>query len=66
MYIEHDLLPKQKRRNYDTNVKIDLYSYATDLWKTLDELGIIDRIKNIPQLGAIKVDKTLEKVDTIM
>ena len=61
MDIEHNLLPRQKPRSSNTNVKIELYPYATDLWDELKNLGIIDRIKEIPQLGVIKVNKALRK-----
>ncbi len=61
MNIEHNLLPKQKRRSYNANVTIDLYPYATALWNELNNLGIIDRMKDVPQLGVIKVNKALEK-----
>lgn len=60
MDIKHNLLPKQKRRSYNTNVTIDLFPYATALWNELNNLGIIDRMKNVPQLGVIKVNKALE------
>lgn len=61
MDIKHNLLPKQKRRSYNINVTIDLFPYATALWNELNNLGIIDRMKNVPQLGVIKVNKALEK-----
>lgn len=61
MEIKHDLLPKQKTRKHNLMVEIDLYHYATDLYQELDSIGIIDRIKEIPQLGIIKVKKKLAK-----
>ena len=61
MDIEHNLISRQKRRSYNTKVKIDLYSYAAVLWNELTDLGIIDRMKKIPQLGVIKVNKLLKK-----
>lgn len=61
MEIKHDLLPKQKTRKHNLRVEIDLYPYATDLYQELDSIGIIDRIKEIPQLGVIKVKKKLAK-----
>jgi len=59
--IKHDLLPAQKVRKHNLNVEIDLYPYATELYDELNSLGIIDRIKAIPQLGVIKVSKKLQK-----
>ncbi|GAB1475213.1 hypothetical protein MASR2M70_00450 [Bacillota bacterium] len=59
--IEHNLLPKQKARKTGLNVKIDLYDYASELYDELDTLGIINRVKEVPQLGLIKVPKKLMK-----
>lgn len=61
MEIKYDLLPKQKTQKHNLSVEIDLYPYATDLYEELDRIGIIDRIKEIPQLGVIKVKKKLAK-----
>jgi hypothetical protein len=61
MIIEHDLLRKQKTRKYNLKIKVDLYAYATDLYKELDALGMIQRMSDIPHLGVIKVPKKLEK-----
>lgn len=59
--IEHDLLKKQKRRKSSSNVKVDVYELATELFEELDVLGIIERLKATPQLGAIRVKKHLKK-----
>lgn len=61
MEIKHDLLPKQKTRKHNLRVEIDLYPYATELYEELDKIGIVNRIKEIPQLGVIKVNKRLAK-----
>ncbi len=61
MEIKYDLLPKQKTRKHNLGVETDLYPYATELYQELDSIGIIDRIKEIPQLGVIKVKKKLAK-----
>lgn len=54
MPIEVNLLPKQKARKRQLVAKIDLYSYATELYQELEKLEIIDRLKVIPHLGVIK------------
>lgn len=59
--ITHDLLPKQKTRKHNMKVKIELYAYATELWDELEDSGFISRVKEIPQLGVIKVVKKLAK-----
>ena len=61
MEIKHDLPPKQKTRKHNLRVEIDLYPYATELYEELDKIGIVDRIKEVPQLGVIKVNKRLAK-----
>lgn len=61
MIIEHDLLRKQKTRKNNLKTKVDLYAYATDLYEELEALGMIQRMRDIPQLGVIKVPKKLEK-----
>ncbi|MEG0758852.1 MAG: hypothetical protein RR505_10635 [Raoultibacter sp.] len=59
--IRHDLLPKLRPRKCKLKVDIDLYPYAQELYNELSRVGIIDRIKHIPQLGVIKVPKNLSK-----
>lgn len=59
--IKHNLLPKQRPRKHNLEVNIDLYPYAQDLYDELDSIGIINRIKQIPQLGVIKVPDKMSK-----
>ena len=59
--ITHDLLPKQRLRKHNLKVEIDIYPYATELYEELEHIGIINRVKEIPQLGVIKVAKRLAK-----
>ena len=61
MEIKHDLLPAQKSRKHNLKVAIDIYPIATELYGELNRIGIIERIKAIPQLGVIKVKKKLHK-----
>lgn len=61
MKITHDLLPKQRSRKRNLNVRIDIYSNAAELYEELKRIGIIERVKKIPQLGVIKVAKKLAK-----
>lgn len=61
MIIRHTLLNKQKRRKSASVVQVDLYPLATELYEELDKLNIIERMKNVPQLGAIRVPKALKK-----
>ena len=61
MTIEHTLLKKQKQKKPSLTVRVDLYPLATDLYNELDTLGIIQRMKAVPQLGAIRVSKKLKK-----
>lgn len=59
--IKHDLLRNQKSRKTGLKVSVDLYAYADELYGELSNLKIIDRLKDTPQLGVIKVPKKLEK-----
>lgn len=59
--IGHDLLPKQRSRKNGLQADIDLFPYAQELYDELDTIGIIDRVKSVPQLGVIKVPKKLSK-----
>lgn len=65
MEIKYDILPKSKAQKHNLMVDIDLYPYATELYEELDSIGIIERIKKIPQLGVIRVKKNLQKRDLI-
>lgn len=61
MEIKHDLLPAQKSRKHNLKVTIDIYPIVTELYEELHRIGIIERMKAIPQLGVIKVKKKLNK-----
>lgn len=61
MEIKYDLLPKQKIQKHNLSVDVNLYPYAAELYEELDKIGIIERIKEVPQLGVIKVKKKLSK-----
>ena len=58
----YNLLPKQRSRKHNLKVEIDIYPYATELYEELERIGIINRVKEIPQLGVIKVSKKLGSV----
>ena len=59
--ISHDLLPKQKARSIRTNRKIVFFRYATELYHELDALGMMERMKKVPQLGVIRVGSHFNK-----
>ena len=42
-------------------VNIDLFSLTSELYEELDKVGIIERIKKVPQLGTMKVNKRNKK-----
>lgn len=48
-------------RKQGLSVKIDLYSLATEFYNELDRIGIISRMRNVPQLGVVRVSKKLCK-----
>ncbi|NLM79430.1 MAG: hypothetical protein GX173_15355 [Ruminococcaceae bacterium] len=59
--VKHDLLPKQKIRGNNLLVEVDIYELATELYDELSAIDLIERLKNIPQLGVIKVPKRMKK-----
>ena len=59
--VTYDLLPKQRSHKHNLKVEIDIYPYATELYEELEQIGIINRVKEIPQLGVIKVSKKFAK-----
>ena len=59
--IEHDLLPKQKPRKNNLKVKVDLYAYSSELYDEVSSIGIIQRLRDVSQLGLIRVPKELTK-----
>ena len=59
--IEYNLPPFQKERKNNLKVKVTLFTYAKALFDELSSMGIIERIKKVPQLGPIKVSAKLKK-----
>ena len=59
--VMYNLLPGQKARRHNLRVEIDIYRYAEELQIELDHIGIMTRLKEIPQLGIIKVSRCLLK-----
>lgn len=59
--ITYNLLSNLRSIKHNRKVEIDLYSYAMELYSELDRIGMIEHIKNTPQLGVIKVPKKLGK-----
>ncbi|WP_458398212.1 hypothetical protein [Anaerotignum sp.] len=61
MNLEHELIKKQKRRKSSSRISVELYPLATELFNELEGCGIIQRMKDIPQLGVIRVSEKLKK-----
>ena len=61
MLIKHTLLNKQKTRKSSSMVQVDLYPLSEELYNELNKIGIIQRVKEVPHLGAIRVPKSLQK-----
>ena len=59
--VMYNLLPGQKTRRHNLSVEIDIYRYAEELQIELDHIGVMTRLKVIPQLGIIKVSRCLLK-----
>ena len=61
MDINYNLLPSQKRRKQGLKITVDLFSLAEELYEELNKIGVIDRLKNVNQLGMINVPRELKK-----
>lgn len=57
----YNLLPTAKSRSTIVIANIDLFLYAEELYSELKNIGIINRLSAIPQLGPIKVKTKLKK-----
>ena len=55
--IKHILLPGQKSVEENLEVTVTLHSYTRELYKELIDKKVIDRIKEVPQLGLIEIEE---------
>lgn len=61
MNITSDIFKKNARNNRTKSISLDLYGLSTELYNEFNNSNLIDRLKNIPQLGGISVSKSLCK-----
>ena len=61
MLIPYKILNKSKTKQQKVDVQIDLFNLASDLYKELENLNVISRMKETPQLGVIKVAQKINK-----
>lgn len=61
MKFNYTLLPKTKQLKNNFDICIDLYDYAEEVYDELDVIGIINRTKDVNQLGLVKVKKDFNK-----
>lgn len=61
MIIEHNIISNQKTKKRSKKVSVDIFPVAEKLYTELDNIGLIERLKSIKQLGTINVTKNLEK-----
>lgn len=61
MQISYKILVAPQQRGNTYTVNIDGYRFLEELWEELASLGIIDRLKDVPQLGNIPVRSKLKK-----
>lgn len=55
MLLSYNIVISPQQRGNSYTVSIDGYRYIEELWGELDRLGIIERLKQVPQLGNIQV-----------
>ncbi|MBR6042133.1 MAG: hypothetical protein IKP37_05815 [Paludibacteraceae bacterium] len=56
--ISSDIFKKKARISRTKSVSLILYGLSTELFNEFNRLGLIDRLKMIPQLGGISVPKS--------
>ena len=61
MMLNYNVMPKTRSLKKDSNVSVYIFKYTEELLRELENIGIIEKMKNTPQLGVIKVAKKLEK-----
>lgn len=61
MQLTYKIELSPQKRNNSYQVQIDGYRYLEELWGELENKGIIERLKDIPQLGTIQVKKVFKK-----
>lgn len=61
MLISCNLISNPKSRVNNLETQIDIFNHTTELYNELDSMGIIERLREIPQLGGIKVPKKVSK-----
>ena len=59
--ITSDIFKKKARNSRTRSISLVLYGLSTELYNEFDDLGLINRLKSIPQLGGISVSKSLCK-----
>lgn len=59
--INHNLLPNIKKQKKDLIVEVELYKYTNELYMELENQNVIKRLKDVPQLGPIKVKQKFSK-----
>lgn len=60
-HVTSDIFKKNAKNKRQKNIVLDLYGLSTELFNEFHRLGLIDRLKDIPQLGEISVSKSLRK-----
>jgi len=61
MQLTYKIIVSPHKRSNSYQVQIDGYRYLEELWGELESKGIIDRLKDIPQLGCIRVKQVFKK-----
>lgn len=60
-HFSENILKKRDHVKRQKNIEFDLYNLSEILYNELDHIGVIDRLKSIPQLGTINVNHHLFK-----
>ena len=62
MIVTHELIKVQKKSGKSHHqADVDIFPLAEELYWELDKLGFIEKMKQTPQLGTVRVDKKMSK-----
>ena len=60
-HFSENILQKRDHVKRQKNIEFDLYNLSEILYNEFDRIGVLDRLKSIPQLGTINVNHHLLK-----
>ena len=60
-HIIEDIFRRKDRAKKIKPIELNLYNLSEELYNEFDRIGMIDRLKSVPQLGSIRVNNNISK-----